>query len=209
MNTHAFASVLSLSVLIACSSDTQSSSIPDHRDASTGGQNGGGGGQNGSGGGRSGGASGSGAAAGTGGGLGVQCRSSAECPQLGCYMCSSVCQNGRCITYTGGGSGGGPGSGGTAGAGGGAAGGNDAGGIDAGHHRHDAAGTGGAPSDAGPSDGGRYCIFESSGAGGAPPSTRCQPFPAGCDSCACVTLPYSFCTCSNGPGGVLVRCLGV
>ena len=70
-----------------------------------------------------------------------------------------------------------------------------------------AAGSGGAPSDASPSDAGSYCIYEAPGAGGSP-STYCVPFPNGCSSCSCITLPYSFCTCGIDTNGVLVRCLG-
>src|ERR1041385_9207952 len=123
MNTHFYAALSFASVLIGCSSDTESSFGPDHPDASTGGQNAstggaGNGGSGASGGARmnSGGASGSAAALGTGGSQ-VQCRTNADCPALGCYMCSSYCENGRCIMVVGGGSGG-AGAGGAGGAGG-------------------------------------------------------------------------------------------
>jgi hypothetical protein len=52
-------------------------------------------------------------------------------------------------------------------------------------------------------------VFEAPGAGGAPPSTRCMPLPPGCASCACIALPYTFCTCTDTGGVVSVRCLGV
>jgi hypothetical protein len=80
--------------------------------------------------------------------------------------------------------------------------------LDAGQEHADAAGSGGTPSDAAPGDAGSYCVYEAPGAGGMP-STHCFPFPSGCSSCACLTLPYSFCTCSSDASGVLVRCLGV
>jgi len=101
-------------LLVGCSSDTQSSFGSDHPDASTGGQNASGGSANGGAGASigAGGVAGSGAA----GGSPVQCTTNADCPALGCYMCSSTCENGRCITHVGGGSGGAPGSGGAGGA---------------------------------------------------------------------------------------------
>lgn len=58
----------------------------------------------------------SGGALGTGGA--VQCRTNADCPPLGCYMCSSFCDNGRCIMTVGGGTGGSAGSAGAGGVGG-------------------------------------------------------------------------------------------
>jgi hypothetical protein len=71
----------------------------------------------------------------------------------------------------------------------------------------DAAASGGAPAEAGATDAGRYCVYDAPGAGGTP-STHCLPLPRGCASCACITLPYSYCTCSEVGGEVLVRCLG-
>jgi len=130
-STFSCASTLCVLVLTGCSSDTQSTFTSDHADASTGGKNAssggsGNGGAGASGGARmnSGGASGSGAAVGTGGSQ-AQCRTSADCPAFGCYMCGSYCDNGRCIMTVGGGTGGIPGSGGAGGAGGNGSGGHE------------------------------------------------------------------------------------
>jgi len=65
----------------------------------------------------SGGLSGSGGY-GTGGAPGAQCKTNADCPQLGCFMCpASSCMNGQCVSS------GWPGSGGVSGTGGSASGG--------------------------------------------------------------------------------------
>jgi hypothetical protein len=79
--------------------------------------------------------------------------------------------------------------------------------LDAGNERPDAADSGSTSVDASPSDAGTYCTLVTPGTGGAP-STYCQSFPRGCSSCACIPLPYSYCTCAKGPGGVSVQCLG-
>lgn len=49
-------------------------------------------------GGATGGAAGAGGTSTAGGATGTQCRTTSDCPQLGCYMCpASVCVDGRCV----------------------------------------------------------------------------------------------------------------
>jgi len=171
MNTPLRAAPFLVFLVISCSSDTQSSFGSEHGDASTGGQNASSGGSaNGgagaSGGARtnSGGASGSGAAPGTGGSP-VQCKTSADCPAFGCYMCGAYCDNGRCIMTVGGGTGGVAGSGGAGGAGGNGSGGHEVCLV-----------CGGTP-----------------GSGGAPPAARCpSTMPTDGASCTGTIGPCSY-----------------
>lgn len=185
MNMHLRAASFFTFALIGCSSETQSSFGSDNGDASTGGQNASSGGSGNGGSGASGGArAGSGGASGTGASIGtggspVQCRTNADCPALGCYMCSSYCENGRCITYVGGGTGG-AGSGGTAGAGGMGSGGHEVCLV-----------CGGTP-----------------GSGGAPPAARC-PSTMPTDGASCTGTigpctygdhPITYCRATAGCG---------
>lgn len=109
---------IALSVVVAltagCGGDTGvgTGQSPARDGGQTGGTSNAGGGASGSGG-----ASGNGGLVTTGGAPGTQCRTNADCPALGCYMCGSFCMNGRCITTVG------PGAGGAIGTGGSAAGG--------------------------------------------------------------------------------------